>query len=349
MSRRATIYPHNRLRNVSLSVGEIRSENGAHLENVERLDAESYGATRVILTDAKPAWDQLEISVGFQIESADLQHVLPNARRADRDAIGLVSVWCPSTKVRYGAGLEMEAPGRWSGQVRIARSDIAGVVHLRPLLVRAREAGARPTAADFATEARAILGEGAPVELVFDRSAAAFHSDFAYHWVHFSKSENTWLKTRAADAFYCSLEETPAIYLNLDLPSLQPILNSKSLVSASAALRETYAAVIGQDTFTQLLVTSVLSIRQNDDQCVVDGPQWRTDFAKNLGGHLFPELTEDEQLRQLYEQVSDSGSVGTLIAQIGSIAQDLCRTGRRLSRAASAMRMTDNEEQGEAE
>jgi hypothetical protein len=247
-----------------------------------------------------------------------------------------VSLGCSATKYRRGVRLDWQGNGRWTGTIRLVREDVANVVLLTPLLVRSRNI--RPTEATvgFATFAGAILGEGAATELALDRSAHRFEGDFKYLWEHFDKSQNPWVAGRPNDVFYCSPQTTPLVHLNLNWLSLQPILDSKSIMGVNAALRFAYGAVIGQDVWTQLLIIAVFSIRQVDEEWVVNGEPWRGEYAKRVAEWLYPDDTEQERLKQLYEQSQDIGSVGSLVTQIGSLAHELSGAGKLLDRAAKA-------------
>jgi hypothetical protein len=101
-------------------------------------------------------------------------------------------------------------------------------------------------------------------------------------------------------------------------------------------LRNAYAAAIGQDTWTQLLVTAVGSIREEDDEYHVAGSDWRSDLVARLGQQLYPDAPGGDQLKLLYERFTSPEDLGLLVAEISSFAQQLARTPKRLDDAASA-------------
>ena len=330
------IYPYGRLENVILEARSFVDEaSGVALQNIE-LPQSDLGPRRYGLVDAVPIWELLSFQVEFKLDESLVGEVLPDPTTLDDDTRAVVSVACSATKFRQGHVLKKVGVGKWTGELRVCRSDVRGLVTVIPSLVRTK---ACPKQEGFAEFVGAVLAEGPGAELALDKSAPSPQGQFKYRYEKFASSENVdWLKQRPDDVFYVDPRSTPTVYLNLRWISLQTVLTNKAVTGVNAALRRAFGAVIGQDVWTQLLVISVGSIVEGEDQTVhVAGEPWRTDLAAKVGLALFPDEDPDERLRKLHSQFRDPAEIPVLVSKIGSIAHDLTNTGKLLDQAARYM------------
>lgn len=326
------IYQYAVLHDLDLSVGSfVDAEQSVELENVVTPTGE-YGGKRFDLIDAKPRWNLLNFEVGFRVPDGDIADVIPDGDSLD-SVTPRVVVACSATKYRLGYPLKRGEDGSWAAEIQLARSDLRGVVSLTPILVRARE---RKHEDGYATYLGAILGTGPDVEILLDKTAPVPLGEFDYRYEVFAQSTVAEVAKRPDDVFFVDPRNRPRIHLNIRWPSLQTVLESKARTGVDAALRNAYAASIGQGTWTQLLVTAVGSIREEDDEYHVVGSDWRTDLVARFGQQIYPDDDPEQRLKLLYERFTSPEDIGLLVAEISSFAQQLARTPKRLDDAATA-------------
>jgi hypothetical protein len=326
------IYQYAVLHDLDLSVSSfVDAEQSVELENVVSPTGE-YGGKRFDLIDASPRWNLLNFEVGFRVPDGDIADIIPHGDSLD-SITPKVIVSCSATKYRIGYPLTRADDGSWSAEIQLARSDLRGVVSLTPILVRTREL---ESSEGYATYVGAILGTGPDVELILDKTAPIPLGEFDYKYEVFALSNASEVAKRPDDVFFVDPRNRPRIHLNIRWPSLQTVLESKGRTGVDAALRNAYAAAIGQDTWTQLLVTAVGSIRAEDDEYHVVGSDWRSDLVARLGQQLYPDEDSEQRLKLLFERFTSPEDIGLLVAEIASFAQQLARTPKRLDDAANA-------------
>lgn len=333
MSTQETIFQFFQKQNLGLDVElPVHKVGKIPLEGVVVSDDIGYGAKRISLADVNE-WDVIELRVGFSIPDVDLLRLVPHHGDAEVSTRGLVSVTCSATKLRQGFDLEYDHHGRWTGTVTLSRNEVYGSVYLKPELVRTIESTeVSPTQAGFA---RALLATGPAAEIVVNRSSRSISSDIAWRWEDFSKSSNTWLAQRPDDVFFLELGEPPRLSLNLRWKSLQPILTNEAASGIQAALCKTYAAVIGQAAWTEMLTVAAFSVRkdlEDDMYGVPDG--WKGILARQVATALYPDQDEQSALGALHSAVREPSAAAVLISKLGSLAHDRSDAGKFLDSAA---------------
>ena len=336
------IYQYGRLNNIGLRAKSfVVVESGMPLLNVD-IPHTTLGPQRYGLVDATPSWQLLNFRVEFTLDEASLEEVLEDPTCLDAETKAVVSIRCASTKYRQGYVLTKAKgqAGLWTGEISLPWNEVAGVVALKPYLIRS---AATKTTAGFAHFEGAILAEGDGIELAIDKSVSAPLSDFKYRYEKFSESKHSdWLQSRSDDVFYVDARSTPKVYLNIRWQSLQTVLSNKAVTGVNAALRKAFEAVIGQDVWVQLLTTSVGSIVEDGEGVfsVQGGSTWKEEFVARVGQALYPDDNENDQKRRLYEAFRDPAEIGMLVSRIGALAHDLTETGKLLDQAA---KYVDNE------
>lgn len=327
------VYQYNRIDDLELQVESfIDAERSVELEGVG-LPSPEYGARRWNLLDATPEWRELNFRVVLRLGLDQIAEVLPNSEDLE-SAAPMVSLGCSATKFRRGYQLVQTEEGEWATEVHLVRADVRGVVTITPLLLRTKAA---QEASGFATYIGAILGTGPEAELALDHLAPPPLGEFDYRYEVFAQSTNTKVAARPDDVFFLDLRQRPRVHLNIRWPSLQTILEAKARDGVNGALKRTFAAVIGQDIWTQVLITAVGSIRPGEgDEMNVAGGDWRSDIAARAGHELFPDETPNRRLQLLHERFNDADELGTLVAELASVAQKLAKTPKRLDDASRA-------------
>src|SRR6266550_322988 len=69
-------------------------------------------------------WRALRVELTSQLAEADLKEILPPTSNLAEDAILVVSVRCPSTKLRRAVVLKAVGPGKWGGEVIVYRGEV---------------------------------------------------------------------------------------------------------------------------------------------------------------------------------------------------------------------------------
>jgi hypothetical protein len=337
MSTVEVVYPYAVVDNLELHVSSFTDgATGDALVNVITQTVDEVGQQRHDLVEARPRWAELQFDVSFTLSAEALAQVLPDPSAAARETVGLVSVRCASTKLRRGVRLRHAAGGTWRGTVGIARDDVYGLVELLPSLVRTTDL---PEGGDehFANFAGAVLAAGNSVAVVVDRAAKRFDGSMEYVWENFASSDDPWRASRRDDVFHLEPSETPRLFLNLRWGFLKPLLEYEGRTGASAAMRDMAAASIAQGAWTQLFMTAIASIVEDDEGHDVSGDAWRRDLATALAAELYPDVPASDRLDLAYQEWHDPSSIGVIVQKLGAYAQNRATLGKLLDRATKAM------------
>ena len=335
MSKAETIYPYERTDAVQLYLGSFRDASTDKAIEGVQFEGQEYGAMRVFLPEAESILDTLRVDVTIVVAGETITALLHDDEVPEETISATLSLVCASTKLRQAFRLAWDEGNRhWTGTIELQRADLRGLAVLRPLLVRTTDATTeQPGRADFAG---AIIGEGSSAQVIVDRSAKVYRSDFGYSWFDFAKKDHDWLKHRGSDVYYLEAGEAPHVYLNLGWPFLQPILDSADGAPEAVALRQCFGAMIRHGVWQQLLITAIASIRENEEGWTVLGEPWRADLAAQVGKALYPKDTEQGQLERLHAALTDVADVGQLLARIGSLTHDYSDAGKLLEKAMKA-------------
>jgi hypothetical protein len=342
MSTSKTLFPFRLKDNLELEVevpmlkgSEVRLDNTAFLPDAD------YGTKQLDIASATPQWIALSVPVAFKLGMEDLTSLLATGEKDDA-VVGIISVRCSAAKYRHGVELQFDGISTWAGMVELERADIRNIVQLVPQVVRKENA---KTSAEGAAEfAGAVIATGPTYDIIVDRDAKPYQGPVKYKWLNFAESTNPWIASRKNDVCYVDLGDVPVIYLNLRWKSLQPILQNEATTGMPAAMRNTYAAAIGQSGWIQLYLAAIGSIvydEENDSYFA--HPGWRLQLAKHVAEKLFPEASTAEAMRKLYEDFKDPERVPTIIAKVGSITHEQTDAGQLLDRAAFSVNLNQGD------
>lgn len=332
MSTSEVIYPFVQIRNLELNVAAPLDQEGNPISEVAMPEPDEYGIKEMDVAEAHD-WTQLEFAVSFSVPPGSLLEVLPKVDSTKKETVALISMVCSSAKFRQGWRLELTGDGTWSGNLTVARQDIRGSLLLTPELVRSVDATKiKPDQAAFAG---AVLGTGPGVRVTVDRFARAYKGPLTYKWEEFSKSTNTWVAERPDDVYFADLRDVPRLHLNLRWKSLQPILTNTAIAGYPAALKNAYAAALGQSVWAQMLAVSVSSIQHDEESdSYAPGDGWQGQILKRVVEDLYPDSASGDAYHDLFVAMRNPEEAATIISKLGSLAHDMSDAGVLLDRAA---------------
>ncbi len=291
------------------------------------------------LKESPRPWRQLRLQLEASLPEKALDEVLPSGSDLKSDTILTVSVRCPSTKLRKGTVLELTESGRWTGEISVDRFEVRNVIELYPIL--ARRTDLPTTGRDglpLAVSHGETIGEGRALRIVADESRRPVRGALRVLWEDFRASDHPWRKDHSSDIHFVDLSgDDPTLYLNSRYASWRAALHTAAPNGVDAVIRHLGNALVAQTVWLQLFLYSAGSIELDEELQNVEAPSdWRYAAVDTLAKGLFPELSEEDRLRELAEGLRNPDQIGALLTRAGTIAQEAVRTYRLTETAIRA-------------
>lgn len=347
MAKQEIIYPFEVTHAVELKALETYDPTNSGLElkwSEERVEEDGVRVldlrgTDTDSDDALLGWRELRFHVQANVRLSELQKVLPAGSDHRESTTLLLSVRCPSTRVRVPIELEPDkkVDGRWSGDVHIRRQEVRSRVEVQGFLVRKTSIPDDVTlGGNFARFAGATIGIGVPLAIQVDQSILTGKSPFKIRWLDFRAAESDWLKANHTTLFYLKLEgEKPELLLNSSNRDFRAILEADAKQGMNAALQKLLNMGIAQFAWMGLFNAGVASIGVDETTDEIDTPDgWRGEVLSIFLPRMFPDM--DDQTARLKEVVrirSSRDEVGTLIGLASTVAQKMVDAQKLFSAA----------------
>lgn len=278
-------------------------------EDVQRLDLRS---------DEK--WRELEFDIEARVPRNKLKEILPEGANYREDVSLLLSVRCPSTKLRFPIELVCQSSeeGLWKGSVHVHRADVRSRLELHPLLYRRTsipDTAAVPTL--LARRRFALLGSGMPVVAMIDNVVRNFDGGVRIKWEDFSASANPMRKRYSSLLYYLDPgPDEPVLWLNRKHRQLHPLLFSQSDRGSDAALRTLLAGWLGESIRLQMFHVALGSVAVDSAETGPRMPEgWRGDMLRVCLPVMFPDIESvDDALGRAVEMRQSQDEYGTLVA-----------------------------------
>ncbi|MFL5560786.1 MAG: hypothetical protein ACJ79K_04840 [Gemmatimonadaceae bacterium] len=303
-------------------------------------DDTEFGPKVYDLAREGTAWEKLTVGLRAELSAGELERILPPTSALERDTKLVVSVRCPTTRLRHGVRLQAVAAGCWEGCVTVQRADVAGALELRPVLVRRTSLpDVAGDGAGVARHAGAVIARGASIQLRLDAPSDFAHGNFKILWEDFRQSVNEWRREHASDLYQLEpYTREPVLYLNARYAQVHHVLESRARTGADAVLRDTIAALIAQSVWIQLGVAAMGAARTDDSGEYTDLPHegWKRDALIELLPRLYPEVDDDGRLQRAASDFRDAGGIGAFVSRLGTVAQDVVGTWRLVESAVRA-------------
>lgn len=348
MPRRDVIYPFEVTTGIDLvPSGTFDPTNRElQLEWAERVDNE--GARVLDLRgigpsadDALAGWRELTFEVQAYIRPTELSKVFPSGTDYRESSAVLLSVRCPSTRMRLPVLLEPDTktPGRWNGEVHLRRHEVRSRIEIQGFLVRTTSIPASvPLTGNYARFQGATVGVGAALTVQVDQSAARGKSPFRIRWVDF-RAGNDWLKANHSTLFYLSIEgEIPELLLNSAHREFRAILEADPRQGINAALQKLLNMGIAQTAWLQLFHAAAASITIDETTEDAEVPEgWRSDVLNVFLPRMFPEIDDQPtRVKDVARMRTSLDEVGVMIGLATTVAQKLVDAQKLFSAAQKA-------------
>jgi hypothetical protein len=349
MPKREIIYPYEITTAINLTAlgtvdptnPDLRLEWGS--ERVEDdgarvLDLRGVGPTA---DDALAGWRELTFEVQADVRPTELAKVFPPGTDYRESSALLLSVRCPSTRMRMPVLLEPDKkiPGRWSGETHLRRHEVRSRVEIQAFLVRTTSIPASiPLPGNYARFEGATVGVGSTLSVQVDQSAPHGKSPFRIRWVDF-RTGNDWLRANHSTLFYLSIEgEFPELLLNSEHREFRAIMEADPRRGINAALQKLLNLGIAQTAWLQLFNAAVASISIDDTVGEVDVPEgWRTDVLNVFLPRMFPEVDEQNtRLKDVVRMRDSPDEVGVMLGLATTVAQKLIDAQKLFAAAQKA-------------
>jgi hypothetical protein len=357
MPKQETIYPYEVTKAIDLTAlatsdptnGDIKLEwSAARVEDdgVRVLDLRGVGPTA---EDALAGWRELKFEVQAVVRPTELNKVLPAGTDYRESTTLLLSVRCPSTRLRIPVVLEPDPKviGQWHGDVHLRRHDVRSRVEIQGFLVRRTGIPAGVAlSGNYARFQGATIGIGEPLIVQVDQSITRGKSPFRIRWVDFRAAADEWLKANHGTLFFLKVDgDYPELLLNSAHREFRAILEADPRAGINAALQKLMNLGIAQVAWMQLFQAAVASITIDETTTEVDVPEgWRSDVLSVYLGRMFPEL-EDQvtRLREVGRMRTSQDEVGSMIGVATTVTQKLVEA-QKLFAAAQKVAQTEVEE-----
>jgi hypothetical protein len=305
---------------------------------VTETDAEGdHRGMTLELRKSDAPWRALRVELAAQLEESALKRVLPPTSNLAEDTMLVVSVRCPSTKLRRAVLLKCVGQGKWSGQITVHRREVRSTVRLEPRLVRRTALpGADEPLGNVARDRGALIAEGPAVILAIDETARRVPGAIKMGWEDFRVSSHLWRKAHSTNLFFLEIDDEPLLWLNSVYSQLRAVLYSKADSGTDAVLRRMSNALLAQSVWLKLFTVALNALSLDEETDEVDPPEgWRAIVLTNFLRRIYPGVGKDEQLRRVMA-ARGPDQIGTLMSQAGSVVQEIVGSHSLVAKAIRA-------------
>jgi hypothetical protein len=349
MPKHETIYPYEVTTAIDLTALGTSDPTNPDLQlewSSERVDDD--GARVLDLRgvgptgdDALTGWRELKFEVQAAVRPTELNRVLP-PRTDYRESTGLLlSVRCPSTRMRIPVVLEPDPKrvGCWLGDVHLRRHDVRSRVEVQGFLVRKTMIPPGVVlGGNFARFQGATIGVGEPLIVQVDQSILRGKSPFKIRWVDFRVGDE-WLKANHGTLFFLKIDgDYPELLLNSAHREFRAILEADSKQGINAALQKLLNLGIAQVAWMQLFQAAVASITVDETTNEIEVPEgWRAEVLSVYLGRMFPEIEDQTvRLRDVVRMRTSQDEVGAMIGLATTVTQKLVDAQKLFATAQKA-------------
>lgn len=287
-------------------------------------------------------WKQLHINLNATLSRTELEAVLPRGVDLDEAAAEtrlLVSARCPAARYRHTVELEPRGIGSWTGGLHLRRDSVRNVVELHPVLVRRTHVPSGPGAqSEVALERGAVIAEGRAIRLIVDRSEPPLRGALNIQWEDFRESQHPWRQEHASDVYYLDLDgREPQVWLNSRYAALKAALHGREPHGPEAVVRHLANGLIAQAAWLQMAVAAVGAVEYDRDLGTLEVRSgWAPAVLESLLPRLFPELTDDDRLKEAAARFHSPDQVSSLVSALGTLVQENLPTYKRIEDAIAA-------------
>jgi len=283
--------------------------------------------------------------VGFEVraDSATLQSVLPPRASAADDTQMLLSIQCPSTKVRRSILMTQDEGGvpKWRADVDLERRDVRSRVIVRAMLCRKND-DLSGVSTDTATRKNSLIAFGGPVVLMVDHVTRGVQSLVEFRSADFRASALEALKGHPRNLYYLDIRGSgPIVWVNSGHRRFHSVFREEGSTGYGAALRDLTRLWLGESVWTQLFhaaLGELDALDRDPDPTLPD--DWRGQCLRVFLERLFPdEATTQDQLRLALEMRESQDSSSVLVSMASAVAQDIVRARDLFD---SAVRLAEN-------
>ncbi|UNO41194.1 hypothetical protein [Streptomyces sp. MST-110588] len=279
------------------------------------------------LNETHQRWSELRLKVSV---TADGDEISAGPWRSPQC---LVVVSNQRTNVSQAFPLRQDGPGRWQGEVELARDE-----HI----VRSRIT-ARIVATVDGVEGR-LVGTAPTWSVDFETKRPTPERSIKMRWIDFTDPSNDHLKEYRDDPWLIDTEAgEPVLYLNSSVDGLRGVLENAS--SAEQKLvREVMAAQVAAEVWTAMFNMAVYACD------VVDGePQWpggwHEDVLRRMIPDLYPTHSPEDALAELVQGRAEGENGGDLQRRLMHGAGVHSRKPRKVSTALRDLRRLANKKE----
>lgn len=304
-------------------------ERGGDTERFQKLD---------LTSDEK--WRALRLKLTADLAREEMAEVLPEGSEWTEDTSLIVSVRCASTNLRRAVDLVPTDRYVWDGEVTLRRSEVRSTVELQPMLARRT---AIPSSdnnrSGKATLRGAILATGPGLRIYVDETRRPVRGALPIRWEDFSDSADPWRADHKSDLFaFDPGGDEPQLWLNSWYPALKATLHRQSQRDVDAALRHLTNGMLAQTTWIQLFMTAAGRLAAGEEPRMENLEEWEQDVLSNFLPRVFPDAQSDEERRErLVEILRTPDQMGTLMAALGTAAQQVADSPELFEKAIRAV------------
>lgn len=285
-------------------------------------------------------WGELMFGIEARLDVAELTKILPAGVDYRTETALLVSVRCPSTKIRYPVQLtaDPKEPGLWSGDIHLHRHNIRSRVELHPILTRTTDIPSSASIPSNISRSRfSLIGSGRAFVVSTDYVERTFDSPVKVRWEDFRQSKNSWRACHGASIYFLEPDpDEPILWLNSYTPSLKSLLLDRTEKTTDAGLRVFLAAWLAETVWLQLFHVALGSVTARDNDEGGSFPEgWRGDVLRRYLGLMFPDIADDAtaSLTRALAMRESQDESATLVSLAMTATQDIVTTQKQFKDA----------------
>jgi hypothetical protein len=325
MPAKNQLEPYKLVHGIELRFSDVADTLDEHLKlGFEDAGDEEDGGRRLDLRGER--WNGLVVTVEARLDSQKIASVLAGGRESAGETRMVVSIRCPSTKLRRVVELLKDPADSdaWAGDVRLERRDVRSRVEFHPLLYRTTELPvSRVDVGELAHHRFALLATGQPTSISIDNVERSPGGPISIKWRDFADGRHPWLEKYKQTMYYFEYDEAkPTLWLNSRHRNLRALLFERTEDTVDSGMRRLLSGWFAEVVWLQLFQAAVASLTPESEGGGMEVPDgWRGDVLKKFAINMFPEQTTREALSSLAEARASSDQFGVLMGKASSVVQ----------------------------
>ena len=284
-------------------------------------------------------WDEAEVRVSVTGPAAELQE--RTADWSDVDAVAVVECRHSNTRISADLDPDKDVLGRWTGVLRVERTELFGRASLRASVVATVEG-----------TANRLVGPAEAWAFSFDDDLppSPLTGSIKVQWMNFKEPDEglDYLKQYDADAFFLRLDpDDPVVYLNRGFEGLEPLLaDRRNRRKADKALHDVTRTNIAADVWMGLFNSCIEAAAIDEDTGLPLWPDraWQKAVLETLLGRMYPDRSHEEALVEVLEAKNDSDGASAVQERLIPAASFQAQRPKLLRSSISALSSTADEE-----